>query len=152
MSRRLAPFTRRIPVSSLDNQRSSCRGHKRVLRLITWLVKMRVLVIGGTGFIGARVVGQLAEHGFAVAVFHRGVTRAALPDSVRNIIDLQSVMPIKNFPKEAFEFEPDVVILTITMRSVDASAAVGAFTGRAGRIVLLSSGDVYLAYGRFSGI
>jgi len=50
------------------------------------------------------------------------------------------------------DFGPDVVILTITMGSVEASAAVGAFTGRTGRIVLLSSGDVYLAYARFSGI
>ncbi len=40
----------------------------------------------------------------------------------------------------------------MAMGAVDASAAVEAFAGRAGRIVLLSSGDVYRAYGRFTGI
>jgi nucleoside-diphosphate-sugar epimerase len=60
-------------------------------------------------------------------------------------------MPIQRFPAELFEFKPDVVILTVAMGAVDARAAVEAFAGRAGRIVLLSSGDVYRAYGRFTG-
>jgi nucleoside-diphosphate-sugar epimerase len=61
-------------------------------------------------------------------------------------------MPIQCFPTEMFEFQPDVVILTIAMGAVDADAAVKAFAGRAGRMVLLSSGDVYRAYGRLTGI
>ena len=61
-------------------------------------------------------------------------------------------MPIQRLPTELFEFRPDAVILTVAMGAVDARAAVEAFAGRAGRIVLLSSGDVYRAYGRFSGI
>jgi nucleoside-diphosphate-sugar epimerase len=113
---------------------------------------MRVLVIGGTGFIGAHVVGQLAEHRHTVAVFNRGLTRAVLPVGVQRFIDSQSRAPIEHFPTEVLQFEPDVVILTVTMGAADARAAVIAFTGRTGRIVLLSSGDVYLAYGRFSGI
>ena len=63
----------------------------------------------------------------------------------------RSVMPIQRFPAELFEFKPDVVILTVAMGAVDARAAVEAFAGRVGRIVLLSSGDVYRAYGRFTG-
>lgn len=43
------------------------------------------------------------------------------------------------------------MILTLAMGAVDAGAAVQAFAGRASRIVLLSSGDVYRAYGRFTG-
>ena len=113
---------------------------------------MRVLVIGGTGFIGAHIVRQIASHEHAVAVYHRGLTQAVLPDQVERITDSRSVMPIQDFPSESFEFNPDVVILTVAMGAVDAGAAVEAFAGRAGRIVLLSSGDVYRAYGRFTGI
>ncbi len=113
---------------------------------------MRVLVIGGTGFIGAHIVRQIASHEHAVAVYHRGLTQAVLPGQVERITDSRSVIPIQYFPTESFEFKPDVVILTMAMGAVDASAAVEAFAGRAGRIVLLSSGDVYRAYGRFTGI
>ncbi len=113
---------------------------------------MRVLVIGGTGFIGAYIVRQIASHEHAVAVYHRGLTLAVLPDHVEHITDSRSVMPIRRFPTEVFEFKPDVVILTMAMGAVDAHAAVNAFAGRTGRIVLLSSGDVYRAYGRLTGI
>ncbi len=58
-------------------------------------------------------------------------------------------MPIQRSPHELFNFGPDVVIHTVAMGSVDGQAAVGAFAGRAGRLVLLSSGDVYREYGRF---
>jgi nucleoside-diphosphate-sugar epimerase len=113
---------------------------------------VRVLVIGGTGFIGAYIVRQIASHEHGVAVYHRGLTLAVLPDHVEHITDSRSVMPIRRFPTEVFEFKPDVVILTMAMGAVDAHAAVNAFAGRTGRIVLLSSGDVYRAYGRLTGI
>jgi nucleoside-diphosphate-sugar epimerase len=113
---------------------------------------VRVLVIGGTGFIGAYIVRQIASHEHTVAVYHRGLTQAVLPDQVEHITDSRSVMPIRRFPTEVFEFKPDVVILTMAMGAVDARAAVEAFAGRVGRIVLLSSGDVYRAYGRLTGI
>ena len=111
-----------------------------------------MLVIGGTGFIGRHLVRQIASHGHSVAIYHRGLTPAALLPTVREITDSRSVMPISHFPPELFEFDPNVVILTVTMGEADARAAVEAFTGRADRIVLLSSGDVYWAYGRFMGI
>ncbi len=110
---------------------------------------MRVLVIGGTGFIGVQIVRQLADYNHVVAVYHRGHTHAVLPERVRQIIDPHSTMPIRGFPAELFDFGPDVVIHTLAMGAVDAQACVSAFAGRAGRVVLLSSGDVYRAYGRF---
>ncbi len=61
-------------------------------------------------------------------------------------------MPIERFPAQLFEFEPDVVIHTIAMGAADATACVKAFSGRTGRLLLLSSGDVYRAYGRLTGI
>jgi nucleoside-diphosphate-sugar epimerase len=113
---------------------------------------MRVLVIGGTGFIGTYIVRQLADHGHVVAVYHRGQTRALLPDHVHQILHPRSIMPIQKFPAKLFEFGPDVVVHTVAMGAVDAEASVRAFAGHTGRLVLLSSGDVYRAYGRFTRI
>lgn len=113
---------------------------------------MKVLVIGGTGFIGAHIVRQLSQRDHAIALFHRGETSAALPPQVHHILDPQSIIPIRHFPAAALDFAPDVVIHTIAMGAPDAKAAVKTFAGHTGRLVLLSSGDVYLAYGRFTNI
>ena len=43
---------------------------------------MRVPVIGGTRFVGPRVVKQLVEKGQDVIVFNRGETGAELPEGV----------------------------------------------------------------------
>ncbi|HTU49684.1 MAG TPA: NAD-dependent epimerase/dehydratase family protein [Acidobacteriaceae bacterium] len=111
---------------------------------------MRVLVIGGTGFISKHIVRQLANQDHVVAAFHRGHTKATLPEGVLEMIDSESVMPIQRFPAQVFSFRPEVVIHTVAMGADDAQAAVHTFAGRAGRLVLLSSGDVYRAYGRFT--
>ncbi len=46
---------------------------------------MRILIIGGTGFIGCRLVRMLDAAGQAVAVFHRGQTVPDLPVGVAHI-------------------------------------------------------------------
>ena len=113
---------------------------------------MRILVIGGTGFIGKQIVRRMASAGHAIAIFHRGRTVAELPEQVQEILDPLSAMPIVRFPKALFEFKPDTVVHTVAMGENDAQAAVEAFANMAGRLVMLSSGDVYRAYGRFTGI
>lgn len=113
---------------------------------------MRILLIGGTGFISSAVTRQLANSGHDVAVFHRGRTQADLPPTVREFVDPLSVLPIEKFPREAYDFHPEVIVHTRAMGERDTRAAVAAFSGLASRLVLLSSGDVYRAYGRFSGI
>jgi nucleoside-diphosphate-sugar epimerase len=40
-------------------------------------VFMRILVIGGTRFMGPHIIGSLCAAGHEVSVFHRGQTRAA---------------------------------------------------------------------------
>jgi nucleoside-diphosphate-sugar epimerase len=113
---------------------------------------MRILVIGGTKFIGPHVVRQLAAQGHSVTVYHRGQTEADLPATVRHVHDPAATRPVVAFPKELFDPVPDVVIHMIPMGEHDARAATQAFRGRARRLVALSSGDVYLAYGRFTGL
>jgi nucleoside-diphosphate-sugar epimerase len=113
---------------------------------------MRVLIIGGTGFIGQHVVRQIVGQDHEVTIFHRGTTKAGFPAAVCEIVDPDSTLPIARFPEELFHAVPDVVIHTMAMGLTDAKAVVAAFGGKAKRLVVLSSGDVYRAYGRFIGI
>src|SRR5262245_25280792 len=98
---------------------------------------MQVLILGGTRFIGPHVVRRLLAAGHAVAVFHRGQTRADLPPGV---------VPIrgdrKDLPAFAGEFErlaPQVVIDMVAYTERDALDLVRTFRGLARRIVALSS-------------
>jgi nucleoside-diphosphate-sugar epimerase len=110
-----------------------------------------VLVIGGTRFIGPRVVCRLVDAGHEVGVFHRGEHDAALPPAVRRFRSPLAAMPVARIPDELRAYEPDVVLHMIAMGEQDAAAARSAFTGVARRIVAVSSGDVYRAYGVFHG-
>ncbi len=47
---------------------------------------MKVLIIGGTRFLGLAIARALRREGHQVSVFHRGHTRAALPEGVREIL------------------------------------------------------------------
>lgn len=111
---------------------------------------MRALVIGGTGLIGPYVVEQLCEKAYEVTVFHRGEHETALPANVRHVHSELAAMPVRDFPSKLLAWDFDVLIHMIAMGEADARAAVQAFTGRTGRIVVLSSGDVYRAYGRLT--
>jgi nucleoside-diphosphate-sugar epimerase len=113
---------------------------------------VQLLVIGGTRFIGPHVVHQLVAKGHAVTVLHRGRTETELPATVRHIHSAAAPMSVVSIPLEALVPEPDVVIHMIPMGERDAIASMAAFRGHAGRLVAVSSGDVYRAYGRFMGL
>lgn len=110
---------------------------------------MRVLVLSGTGFIGHVVVRLLAERGDEITVYHRGQTRADLPDGVRHILGERSELPARR--EELAQRAPEVVLDMRPMAEAEARAALATFSGVARRIVAISSGDVYRAYGRLIG-
>jgi nucleoside-diphosphate-sugar epimerase len=110
---------------------------------------MRVLVLGGTGFIGPHVVRRLAALGHRVAVFHRGRTRAELPDGVEAIPGDRD--RLADHAGELRRFRPRVVVDLIAYHESHARGLLGVFRGVAERAVVLSSGDVYRAYGVFHG-
>lgn len=110
---------------------------------------MRVLLIGGTRFIGPRVVRRLIEAGHEAAVFYRGVHEAALPVQVRRFKHVDATMPVVRIPEALRCYAPEVVVHMIAMGETDARAARVAFRGIARRVVVVSSGDVYRAYGIF---
>lgn len=107
---------------------------------------MRVLVIGGTGFIGPHVVRLLSEQGHDLAVFNRGRSMADLPASVRHITGERAALPA--FRAELAHFAPDVVLDMYAMTAADARAVVETLAGIARRAVAISSQDVYRAYAR----
>jgi nucleoside-diphosphate-sugar epimerase len=116
---------------------------------------MRVLVMGGTRFIGAAAVRHLSAMGCEVAVFHRGESEGNLPPGVQHIRN-PSVSLINRSGLAASHgtfarFAPDVVLDMLLMLERDAQMTVDTLRGIAGRIVVISSGDVYRAYGRLIG-
>jgi nucleoside-diphosphate-sugar epimerase len=106
---------------------------------------VRVVVLGGTRFIGLSAVRRLAALGHEVTIFHRGLTSASLPSGVRSLVGDRA--RLEEYAGELREGRPDVVLDTFAMTEADAGALVRAFGGRA-RLVVLSSGDVYRAHGR----
>ncbi len=111
---------------------------------------LRILIVGGTRFIGAHAARQLVETGAHVTVLHRGRSESPLLAGVRHIRDPRAAYPIAEYP-DAVKADWDVVVHMILMGEADARVAASAFEGRAGRLVMISSGDVYRAYGRLTG-
>jgi nucleoside-diphosphate-sugar epimerase len=103
---------------------------------------MKILVIGGTGFIGPHLVRQLSRMGHSVSIFHRGSTQAHLP--AESILgerqDLAGLRP-----------KTDVVIDLILSSGAQAESLMKVFHGLAARVVVASSIDVYRACGLLHG-
>lgn len=106
---------------------------------------MRILVLGGTRFIGRYVVGLLAGRGHDVTVFHRGETEADLPASVHHFHRDFSDLPRS---LEALRATPPEVVLDMVPFLDKGGHGVTHFRGVARRAVVISSCDVYRAYGR----
>jgi nucleoside-diphosphate-sugar epimerase len=115
-------------------------------------VIMRVLVIGGTGFIGTRLLRGLYAAGHEVTVYHRGVHEPPLPDGIRHVRSALAVNPLVAFPDELHALSFDVVVHMTLIGERDAEAVVEAFRDRAGRLVAASSGDVYAVHGQILGL
>lgn len=111
---------------------------------------MRVLVIGGTRFIGPPTVRCLTEAGHEVILFHRGRTEAGLPPEMRRVLgDRQR---IGDHAEELRRLAPDVVLDMVPMNERDAWGVTSVFRGIARRVVAISSGDVYRAYDIVRGL
>ncbi len=105
---------------------------------------MRVLVIGGTNFIGPPVVRSLVEGGHEVTAFHRGRTDNGLPPDVERILGDRK--DLASFSEEFERLSPEVVLDMVPMNERDGRALMETFSGIAGRVVAISSQDVYRAY------
>lgn len=111
---------------------------------------MRILIIGGTGFIGKFVAQQLLAKSHKIAIFHRGKTNTNLPKNVSYI--LGDRRNLTNYHSAFKQFSPQIVIDIIAYTEQEARDLVQAFRHVAERLVVVSCMDVYCAYEYFRGL
>lgn len=96
---------------------------------------MRILIIGGTNFMGPFVVQSLHAQGHDVTVFHRGKTTASLPEGAQEILGDRRSYPLNKLQS----VRPDVVLDMIPIIEQDGRDVMRAFKGIARRVVTISS-------------
>ncbi|MCX5757869.1 MAG: NAD-dependent epimerase/dehydratase family protein, partial [Candidatus Hydrogenedentes bacterium] len=101
---------------------------------------MRVLIIGGTRYLGAAIARELTGHGNDVAVLHRGQTPGELPASVRHLFgDARD----KTFVEACLrEVHYDGIVDTI-LRAEDLAWCLPLFQRYSGQLVHCGSTGVY---------
>lgn len=111
---------------------------------------MRILVVGGTRFIGPYVVRRLVADGHDVSVLHRGESEAELPATVQHIHHPAAAFGhregLSAARDELVRAAPDVVVDMVPLTEDDARHLASAIQGIAARLVAVSSQDVYFAY------
>jgi dTDP-glucose 4,6-dehydratase len=102
---------------------------------------MKILVLGGTRFIGYTLVHELLNQGHEVTILNRGVTEASIPSGVERV--------------QADRDDADSVIQALKNRSFDAAFDISAYTaeqlqgsldaltGKVGHYVFTSTTAVY---------
>src|SRR5213594_354358 len=86
-SRRRSPYAassteaggRRMALPNSMKRPTLIAGKDSGPRVMSYRRRVRVLVLGGTGFIGPDVVRDLVERGHEVTLFHRGESEPELP-------------------------------------------------------------------------
>jgi nucleoside-diphosphate-sugar epimerase len=106
---------------------------------------MRALLIGGTGFIGSFLTPELERLGARVAVLTRGRSGSTVPGRLTRIIGDRK--RLRDSEPAIRAFAPDVVIDLVLSSGSQARELMTVLRGIAGRVVALSSMDVYRACG-----
>jgi nucleoside-diphosphate-sugar epimerase len=103
---------------------------------------MRVLLIGGAGFVGPHVASALERRGHEVIVFRR--KKSASPKRQEIVGDRRQLAA---HATQLRSLQPDVVIDLILSSGAQARDLMKVFRGAVRRVVALSSCDVYRACG-----
>lgn len=103
---------------------------------------MRLLIIGGSGFIGRHLVPRLLEAGHEVAVVRRS-DASPVSDGARLI--RADRRDLSRHAATLRTFAPDVVVDLILSSGRQAAELVALFAGHAQRVVGITSADVYRA-------
>jgi nucleoside-diphosphate-sugar epimerase len=99
---------------------------------------LRVLIIGGNGFIGSHISRALEALGHETAVFHRG---SAIPELAGDRNDPAALA------RAVHAFRPEAVLDCILSDGDQAAQLMSVLPGRTARVMALSSQDVYRAAG-----
>jgi nucleoside-diphosphate-sugar epimerase len=105
---------------------------------------MRVMVLGGTRFIGMAIVEELVANGHELLVVHRGEHEPAdLPEVDHLHADRQDLPHLRG---AVDDFDPEAVVDNSAYSTADAETALAAVGGDV-RLLVVSSMDVYRAFG-----
>ncbi|HEX4714579.1 MAG TPA: NAD-dependent epimerase/dehydratase family protein, partial [Ktedonobacteraceae bacterium] len=107
---------------------------------------MRILIIGGTRFMGPYITTSLHAAGHEVTLFHRGQTPTELPEGVQEILGDRD--QLADHAELLRSLKADVVLDMMERTEQQARQFMGVFAGFAHRSVVVSSQDVYRAFGR----
>ena len=99
---------------------------------------MRILIVGGTSFVGRGIAWAALNAGHDVTVINRGQTESDLPDSVTRLVgDRHGDM----LALEGLTF--DVTVDAIAFRPVDVDVLAAALGTRGGHHIQISSVSAY---------
>ncbi len=102
---------------------------------------MKVLVIGGTRFIGRYIVNELLRKGHKIIIYHRGRNECEFIQKVEHMHGDRR--DYTKFKKDMAKLSPDGVVDVIPLYPRDSKAIVDSFHGRIRSLVHISSGGVY---------
>ncbi|GKS12424.1 dTDP-glucose 4,6-dehydratase [Paenibacillus chitinolyticus] len=108
---------------------------------------MKILILGGTNFIGPYVIRHLHAMGYHdITLFHRrGQSEIDLPATVKHIYG--DKMNLEQHRTAFQSLSPEVVVDMIAYTEKDTELVLHTFRGITNRLVMISSQDVYRAYG-----
>ena len=110
----------------------------------------RILLIGGTGFIGSFLTPELQRRGADVAVLTRG--RSGDPGAAGLTRIIGDRKRLRESASAIRAFAPDVVVDLVLASGAQAQELMAVMRGIATRVVALSSMDVYRACGVLHGL
>ena len=113
-------------------------------------IQMRILLIGGNGFIGLPLTKELLGSGHQIAVFHRGIGSAPEEHAVHHIQGDRN--RLRDYKEQLREFHPDVIVDLVLSSGEQAQELMSTARQIAPRVVALSSMDVYRAWGVVHGV
>lgn len=103
---------------------------------------MKALVVGGTGFMGMRLVSHLLREGDEVTLLTSGRRPSPFGDDVSMV--MADVFDRKSFTSAVADLGYfDILFDQLCFDAVDARLIVDTFSGRIGRCIIVSSGAVY---------
>jgi NAD(P)-dependent dehydrogenase (short-subunit alcohol dehydrogenase family) len=129
----------RAPGRPVNYRRSSC-----TVREADYDSVVRVIVLGGTRFIGRAIVGVLVDAGHDVLVSHRGDTE---PIDMPPVAHLHAERGrLREHQASLDAFKAGAVVDCLAMSARDARAALDALPNPSPKSRVLSSQDVYRAF------
>ena len=101
---------------------------------------MKVLFIGGTGFISSSVSRMAVQRGFDLYLLNRGMRAVDIPGSKRLIADIQHREQVL---KAIHGLQFDAVVDWVAFKKEDIERDLELFRGKTGQYVFISSASAY---------